>query len=57
MAETFESFEALAEVDEQQIELLRETCKGKHLWRTVPFLDTDVHDLSGLARVNQFLFG
>lgn len=57
MAENFENFEALAEVDEAQMALLRESCKGKHLWRTVPHFEMDVHDLSGLAHVNEFLFG
>ena len=57
MTETFENFEALAEVDEQQIALLRDSCQGKHLWRTVPHFEMDVHDLSGLAHVNEFLFG
>ncbi|HVO29234.1 MAG TPA: ArsA family ATPase [bacterium] len=56
MAEVFEEFQALSEVDSAQIELLQKECKGKHLWRFVPAFEMDVHDLSGLARVNQHLF-
>jgi anion-transporting ArsA/GET3 family ATPase len=57
LADNFESFQALAEVDASQIELLQKECGPKHLWRTVPHFDLDVHDLSGLAHVNEYLFG
>ncbi len=57
MAQNFENFQALAEVDRAQIELLRESCDGKSFWREVPQLDLDVHDLSGLVAINAHLFG
>lgn len=57
MAENFEAYEALAEKDAEQIERLKKECGEKNLWRTVPAFELDVHDLSGLARVNEHLFG
>jgi hypothetical protein len=58
LSENFQSFQALAEMDAEQMEHLRaETdAKRKHLWRTVPHFELDVHDLSGLARVGEHLF-
>ncbi len=57
MAENFEAYEALAEKDAEQMERLKKECGEKNLWRTVPAFELDVHDLSGLARVNEHLFG
>jgi len=56
VTESFDRFQALAEMDAAQIERLRQTCAGPHLWRVVPAFDVDVHDLSDLARVNRYLF-
>ena len=56
MAESFERFQALADRDATEIARLEQACAGPHLWRTVPAFDLDIHDLSGLARVNGYLF-
>lgn len=62
LSENFQAFQALAEMDAEQMERLRtETAgkgrgKDKRLWRTVPHFELDVHDLSGLARVGDHLF-
>lgn len=58
LSDNFQAFQALAEMDAEQMERLRtETdAKGKYLWRTVPHFELDVHDLSGLARVGDHLF-
>jgi hypothetical protein len=59
LSENFQAFQALAEMDAEQMEHLREKTdpKKKSLWRTVPHFELDVHDLSGLARVGEHLFG
>jgi anion-transporting ArsA/GET3 family ATPase len=57
MVEQFDRVQALADVDALQIGGLRHACPGPHFWRTVPAFDLDIHDLSGLARVNRYLFG
>ena len=58
LSDNFQAFQALAEMDTEQMERLRtETdAKGRYLWRTVPHFELDVHDLSGLARVGEHLF-
>jgi anion-transporting ArsA/GET3 family ATPase len=56
VAEHFDRVQALAELDALQIGRLRHTCAGPHFWRTVPAFDLDIHDLSGLASVNRYLF-
>jgi anion-transporting ArsA/GET3 family ATPase len=56
LIETFADYEARAAAHAANIEVLRERCPGPHFWHTVPAFDTDVHDLSGLARVNSRLF-
>jgi len=58
LSENFQAFQALAEMDAEQMEHLRAETdpKQKKLWRTVPHFELDVHDLSGLARVGEHLF-
>ena len=50
-----EDYRALAAHDHQSVSRLREELKGRPLI-TVPQLDEDVHDLAGLARMNEHLF-
>lgn len=57
MAENLESVLALAEMDAAQVLRLEHASAGNHLRRIVPAFTLDVHDLSGLARVNEHLFG
>ena len=56
MAENLARLQALARLDAAQIDRLKALCPGPHLWRIVPAFELDVHDLSGLSRVNQHLF-
>lgn len=56
MLENLENLQGLAEMDAEQIALLRKECGSGDLWRTIPHFEVDVHDLSGLARVNRHLF-
>lgn len=55
IAETLAEYEHLAERDEANISKLAERLGGDPVIR-VPYLDTDVHDLAGLAEINRFLF-
>jgi anion-transporting ArsA/GET3 family ATPase len=50
-----EDYRRLAERDRENLELLRKRLKRKPLL-PVPELDEDVHDLAGLARMNDHLF-
>lgn len=56
LAENLDRFEALARRDTTQIERLTRACPGTDLWRRVPAFGADVHDLSGLTRINRYLF-
>ena len=56
VAENLERFEALAQLDSAQLDRLERAWPGPHLRRTVPAFDVDVHDLSGLTRINRYLF-
>src|SRR5262249_29573329 len=56
LVENFDRFQALARMDAVQIARLQQAAAGPHVWRTVPAFDLDIHDLSGLARVNRSLF-
>ena len=57
LAENFQHLQGQAEMDAAQMAQLERACTGTHFWRPVPAFDADVHDLSGLDRVNQRLFG
>jgi anion-transporting ArsA/GET3 family ATPase len=54
-AENLIEYGLLAERDEDNIEQLRSQLSGEPVIR-VPYLDTDVHDIEGLAEINRFLF-
>lgn len=56
IAENFDRFQTLAEVDAAEITRLEKACQGQHFWRIVPAFELDVHDLSDLVRVNAYLF-
>jgi anion-transporting ArsA/GET3 family ATPase len=51
----FADYRALAERDATNIARLTREMKARRVIR-VPYLDDDVHDLSGLAEVNRYLF-
>ncbi|HEY1911937.1 MAG TPA: hypothetical protein VGG73_13510, partial [Vicinamibacterales bacterium] len=56
LIENLADCEARAAAHAANMTVLRERCPGPHFWSTVPAFDNDVHDLSGLARVNSRLF-
>ena len=56
IAENFERFQALAHMDAAEIERLKHACAGPHFWRSIPAFELDIHDLSGLALANRYLF-
>jgi len=56
LAANFMRVQTLARADARQIARLEALCPASPLWRFVPAFDVDVHDLSGLSRVNQYLF-
>jgi anion-transporting ArsA/GET3 family ATPase len=55
VARNLEDYERLADRDEENLELLGRRLGRKPMLR-VPHLDDDVHDLDGLARMNEHLF-
>jgi anion-transporting ArsA/GET3 family ATPase len=55
VAENFADYQALAERDDRNIERLAAELRTSGVIR-VPYLDEDVHDLSGLAEINRYLF-
>lgn len=55
LAQNLTEYELLAERDERNVEVLRKRLGGAPLIR-VPYLDTDVHDLAGLAEIDRYLF-
>jgi anion-transporting ArsA/GET3 family ATPase len=56
IADNFDRIEALARREATQIARLARACPNPPLWRTIPAFDADVHDLSGLIRINRHLF-
>jgi anion-transporting ArsA/GET3 family ATPase len=55
VASNFDDYQALAERDARNIERLTRELKAERVIR-VPYLDDDVHDLRGLAEINEHLF-
>jgi anion-transporting ArsA/GET3 family ATPase len=56
VARNLEDYERLADRDEENLDLLAGRLGRKPMLR-IPHLDDDVHDLDGLATMNQHLFG
>lgn len=55
VAANFEDYRVLARRDEENIDRLRRDLEAQEVIR-VPYLDEDVHDLSGLLEIDRFLF-
>jgi hypothetical protein len=55
VARNFDDYRGLAAHDAQNVARLERELRGDPLVR-VPLLDSDVHDLAGLAEVNGYLF-
>jgi hypothetical protein len=55
VARNFDDYRAIAGRDEENVERLERELRGDPLVR-VPLLDDDVHDVAGLAAVNEYLF-
>ena len=56
MARNLEAFSSLAVADSENIERLSEHIDEGAPIRIVPFFDTDIYDVDGLLRVNQYVF-
>lgn len=52
---TYLEFGALANVDRREILRLRQVVQGRHPIAEIPFLEHDIHDISGLAELGQYL--
>lgn len=50
------NFQTLHEHHQRMIEWLQSKCGPDLLYARVPYLETDVHDMEGLARLNEHLF-
>jgi hypothetical protein len=50
-----DDYRGLAERDQRNIDRLTAEMRARSVIQ-VPYLDEDVHDLSGLLRINQYLF-
>jgi anion-transporting ArsA/GET3 family ATPase len=55
VADNFENYRMLAERDRENMQVLTGRI-GDDCVLEVPYFDEDVHDIAGLARVNQYLF-
>jgi anion-transporting ArsA/GET3 family ATPase len=56
MAHTLVDFRTLAEIDAENIERLTTHVQAGTIVKSVPFFDTDVYDISGLMRINDYVF-
>jgi anion-transporting ArsA/GET3 family ATPase len=56
MAHNLVDFRALAEIDAVNIERLTTHIEAETIVKSVPFFDTDVYDISGLMRINDYVF-
>jgi anion-transporting ArsA/GET3 family ATPase len=56
LIDNFAAHEAMASAHAAHIAQLAERCPGPYFRRIVPAFDEDVRDLSGLARINRYLF-
>jgi anion-transporting ArsA/GET3 family ATPase len=56
MARNLEDFRTLAEIDAENIRQLTNHIKEETVVRSVPFFETDVYDISGLVRINDYVF-
>ncbi len=55
LARNLAEYDVLAVRDQKNIDRLREALNGEPVIR-IPYLDTDVHDIAGLAEIDRFLF-
>jgi anion-transporting ArsA/GET3 family ATPase len=56
LIDNFAAHEAMAAAHASHIAQLAQRCPGPYFRRIVPAFDEDVHSLSDLARINQYLF-
>jgi anion-transporting ArsA/GET3 family ATPase len=56
LVENFAAHEAMASVHQSHMQRLADDCPGSYFRTVVPEFDTDVRDLSGLARMDRWLF-
>ena len=48
-------YQCLVDQDQENLDLLEERLKKKDSITLIPYLESDVHDLSGLAKIGEYL--
>jgi len=56
MARNLDDFRSLAEIDAENIDRITTHIDTETIVKSVPFFDTDVYDISGLMRINDYVF-
>lgn len=56
MARNLNDFRSLAEIDAENIGRLTEHVEDETIVKSIPFFDTDIYDISGLMRINDYAF-
>ncbi len=56
LLENFANYQMLAEIDEKNLERLAYMVRGEEFIEHVPYFESDIHDLAGLRRINDYLF-
>ncbi len=56
LIKNLEDFFMLQKRHELSIKEFKKACGSKTFYTSVPFLETDVHDMEGLAEINRYLF-
>jgi anion-transporting ArsA/GET3 family ATPase len=57
LVQNFTDYRILGEIDQREVKRLHDRCGPGPSYVEVPAFDEDVHDLSALTRVNEYLFG
>ncbi len=55
LSDILEKYQCLVDQDREHLDLLEERLKKKESITLIPYLDTDVHDLAGLAKIGAYL--
>lgn len=55
LSDILEKYQCLVDQDQEHLDLLEERLKKKESITLIPYLDSDVHDLAGLAKIGEYL--
>lgn len=55
LTDMLEKYQTLVDQDQEHLDLLEERLKKKESITLIPYLESDVHDLSGLAKIGKYL--